>query len=70
MRTLRKITKRNRSGTFKGIITEINQVTRGWINYFDEIGYIPFSKEQAYLFYQLMSIRYEIHNNNNEHPLF
>ncbi|KAB7703555.1 group II intron maturase-specific domain-containing protein, partial [Staphylococcus pseudintermedius] len=32
--TLRKITKRNRPGTFKEIITEINQVTRGWINYF------------------------------------
>nr|WP_240791390.1 group II intron maturase-specific domain-containing protein [Staphylococcus pseudintermedius] len=30
IRTLRKITKRNRPGTFK----EINQVTRGWINYF------------------------------------
>ncbi|MDK3885697.1 reverse transcriptase domain-containing protein [Staphylococcus pseudintermedius] len=34
IRTLRKITKRNRPGTFKDIITEINQVTRGWINYF------------------------------------
>ncbi|EKI4619327.1 group II intron reverse transcriptase/maturase, partial [Staphylococcus pseudintermedius] len=34
IRTLRKITKRNRSGTFKDIITEINQVTRGWINDF------------------------------------
>ncbi|MDE9886989.1 group II intron reverse transcriptase/maturase, partial [Staphylococcus pseudintermedius] len=34
IRTLRKITKRNRPGTFKEIITEINQVTRGWINYF------------------------------------
>ncbi|MDE9884660.1 reverse transcriptase domain-containing protein, partial [Staphylococcus pseudintermedius] len=32
IRTLRKITKRNRPGTFKEIITEINQVTRGWIN--------------------------------------
>ncbi|MDK3678790.1 reverse transcriptase domain-containing protein, partial [Staphylococcus pseudintermedius] len=32
IRTLRKITKRNRPGTFKDIITEINQVTRGWIN--------------------------------------
>ncbi|MDF0350813.1 group II intron reverse transcriptase/maturase, partial [Staphylococcus pseudintermedius] len=34
IRTLRKITKRNRPGTFKDIITEINQVTRGWINDF------------------------------------
>ncbi|MDE9962171.1 group II intron reverse transcriptase/maturase, partial [Staphylococcus pseudintermedius] len=34
IRTLRKITKRNRPGTFKEIITEINQVTRGWINDF------------------------------------
>ncbi|MCU5747048.1 hypothetical protein N9R04_10280 [Staphylococcus sp. SQ8-PEA] len=33
-RTLRRLTKRNRPGTFKEIITEINQVTRGWINYF------------------------------------
>ncbi|EOD4257843.1 TPA: group II intron maturase-specific domain-containing protein, partial [Staphylococcus pseudintermedius] len=24
----------NRPGTFKDIITEISQVTRGWINYF------------------------------------
>ncbi|GAB0217435.1 hypothetical protein JPSP3_19620 [Staphylococcus pseudintermedius] len=32
--TLRKITKRNRPGTFKDIITEINQVTRGCINDF------------------------------------
>ncbi|TOZ77182.1 group II intron reverse transcriptase/maturase, partial [Staphylococcus pseudintermedius] len=29
IRILRKITKRNRPGTFKEIITEINQVTRG-----------------------------------------
>ncbi|MDK3820310.1 group II intron reverse transcriptase/maturase, partial [Staphylococcus pseudintermedius] len=34
IRALRKITKRNRPGTFKDIITEINQVTRGWINDF------------------------------------
>ncbi|REH75336.1 group II intron reverse transcriptase/maturase [Staphylococcus felis] len=33
-RALRRLTKRNRPGTFKEIITEINQVTRGWINYF------------------------------------
>lgn len=33
-RSLRRLTKRNRPGTFKEIITEINQVTRGWINYF------------------------------------
>ncbi|QSY55026.1 group II intron reverse transcriptase/maturase [Staphylococcus simiae] len=33
-RTLRRLTKRNRPGTFKEIISEINQVTRGWINYF------------------------------------
>ncbi|MDE9856902.1 hypothetical protein O0D78_00715 [Staphylococcus pseudintermedius] len=34
IRTLREITKRNRPGTFKDIITKINQVTRGWIKYF------------------------------------
>ncbi|MDE9899675.1 hypothetical protein O0H18_05600 [Staphylococcus pseudintermedius] len=34
IRTLREIIKRNRPGTFKDIITKINQVTRGWIKYF------------------------------------
>ncbi|VED63934.1 RNA-directed DNA polymerase [Staphylococcus delphini] len=34
IRALRKITKQNRPATFKDIIAEINQVTRGWINYF------------------------------------
>lgn len=33
-RKLKRVTRRNRPGTFKQIITEINQITRGWINYF------------------------------------
>lgn len=37
--TLKKLTKRNRAGTFKEIIQQINWVTRGWINYFG-IGFI------------------------------
>ncbi|MCS4485700.1 hypothetical protein NXS11_02195 [Staphylococcus sp. GRT3] len=32
---LRRLTKRNSSDVFKEIITEINQVTGGWINCFD-----------------------------------
>ncbi|WP_368664774.1 group II intron maturase-specific domain-containing protein, partial [Salmonella enterica] len=31
---LKWVTRRNRHGTFKEIITEINAITRGWINYF------------------------------------
>ena len=34
IRALKRLMKRNRPGTFKDIITEINQATRGWINYF------------------------------------
>lgn len=38
-RNLKWITRRSRPGTFQEIIKEINQVTRGWINYFG-IGFI------------------------------
>ncbi|WP_440898072.1 group II intron maturase-specific domain-containing protein [Amphibacillus sp. Q70] len=31
---LRKLTNRKRSGTFYDIITKINQMTVGWINYY------------------------------------
>jgi RNA-directed DNA polymerase len=31
---LKKITRRNRAGTFKDIVKEINQTTVGWINYY------------------------------------
>ncbi|UXV35001.1 reverse transcriptase domain-containing protein [Staphylococcus sp. IVB6181] len=31
---LKWVTRRNRHGTFTEIITEINAITRGWINYF------------------------------------
>src|SRR5699024_6661045 len=37
--SLKKLTKRNRAGTFKEIIQQINWVTRGWINYFG-LGFI------------------------------
>ncbi|SUU80231.1 Group II intron-encoded protein ltrA [Alloiococcus otitis] len=44
-RRLRKLTSRNRPGTFKKIMTEINRVTHGWINYFG-LGFIKsFIKE-------------------------
>lgn len=33
---LKQLTNRNRAGTFKEIAKEINQVTRGWINYFGQ----------------------------------
>jgi RNA-directed DNA polymerase len=35
-RTLKHVTRRNRPGTFQEIVTQINQVTRGWINYFGQ----------------------------------
>nr|WP_275086792.1 hypothetical protein [Staphylococcus delphini] len=34
------------------------------------MGYTPISKELADLFYQLMSLRYEIHDHNDEYPFF
>src|SRR5690606_21076767 len=37
--TLKRKTRRNRSGSFATIITEINQVIRGWIGYFG-LGFI------------------------------
>lgn len=37
--TLKRLTNRKRPGTFKTIIKEINQVTRGWIGYFG-LGFI------------------------------
>lgn len=37
--TLKRLTSRKRPGTFKTIIKEINQVTRGWIGYFG-LGFI------------------------------
>lgn len=36
---LKRLTKRNSVGTFEEIVKRINQVTRGWINYFGQ-GYI------------------------------
>ena len=33
-RNLKWLTRRSRPGSFQDIITEINRVTRGWINYF------------------------------------
>lgn len=37
--SLRRLTKRNRPGTFEEIVQQINRVTRGWINYFG-LGFI------------------------------
>lgn len=34
--TLKRLTKRNRASTFEAIVRRINQVTRGWINYFGQ----------------------------------
>ncbi|WP_459796801.1 group II intron maturase-specific domain-containing protein, partial [Alkalibacterium sp. m-11] len=31
---LKKLTRRNRPGSFKDIVTDINRVTVGWINYY------------------------------------
>lgn len=44
-RNLKWLTRRSRPGSFQDIITEINRVTRGWINYFGK-GFIKrFLKE-------------------------
>ena len=37
--SLKRLTKRNRAGTFEEIVQQINRVTRGWINYFG-LGFI------------------------------
>lgn len=37
--TLKRLTKRNRAGTFEEIVQQINRVTRGWINHFG-LGFI------------------------------
>ena len=37
--SLKRLTKRNRPGTFEEIVQQINRVTRGWINYFG-LGFI------------------------------
>ncbi|HEC2201122.1 TPA: ATP-binding protein, partial [Staphylococcus delphini] len=45
----------------KGIINNtLKQLNRIELLIIDEIGYTPISKEQADLFYQLMSLRYEM----------
>ena len=55
--TLKKLTKRNRSRTFKEIAQQINRVTRGWINYFD-LGFIKgFIKEiEGWLHHRLRQL--------------
>ncbi|MGM2386237.1 ATP-binding protein, partial [Bacillus cereus group sp. BceL052] len=45
----------------KGIINKtLRQLSRIELLIIDEIGYTPITKEQADLFYQLMSLRYEM----------
>ncbi len=45
----------------KGIINKtLKQLSRIKLLIIDEIGYSPITKEQAVLFYQLMSLRYEM----------
>lgn len=55
--TLKKLTKRNRAGTFKEIVQQINRVTRGWINYFG-LGFIKgFIKEvEGWLHHRLRQL--------------
>lgn len=54
---LRRLTKRNRSGTFHEIVEQINRVTRGWINYFG-LGFIKsFTREvESWLHHRLRQL--------------
>lgn len=54
---LRMLTKRNRSGTFEEITEQINQVTRGWLNYFG-MGFVKgFIKEvESWLHHRLRQL--------------
>ncbi|HFF1114247.1 TPA: ATP-binding protein, partial [Staphylococcus aureus] len=52
--------KASKLDPFKGIINKtLKQLSRIELLIIDEIGYTPITKEQADLFYQLMSLRYE-----------
>lgn len=54
---LRQVTKRNRSGTFRTIVKEINVICRGWINYFG-IGHIKrfVIETQSWLFRRIRQL--------------
>ena len=55
--SLKRLTKRNRPGTFEEIVQQINRVTRGWINYFG-LGFIKgFIKEiEGWLHHRLRQL--------------
>ena len=55
--SLKRLTKRNRPGSFEEIIQQINRVTRGWINYFG-LGFIKgFIKEiEGWLHHRLRQL--------------